>query len=128
MFVDLRARFDRSLIAFAVAATLAPATLAAQTVTAAPAIADPGATITVTVKDGPGKPNDWVGLFAVDAADTSYVSWQYLRGAATASGLINATVEFVAPATPGTYNVRLFTDSKTKVATSAPITVQTRKR
>jgi hypothetical protein len=129
MLVQLRARFDRSRVAVAIAiVALIPATLVAQTVTANPTTAVSGATITVTVKDGPGNPNDWVGLFAADAPDTTYVAWQYLRGPATASGVINGTVDFVAPAAPGAYNVRLFTTGSTKVATSSPITVQTRKR
>src|SRR2546427_765200 len=74
-----------------------------------------------TVANGPGQPGDWVGLY--DAGGTA-VAWQYLNGSHTlpASGLTSATVTFTLPATPGTFQVRLFNAVYVLVATSASVT------
>ena len=67
-----------------------------------------------------------MGLFASTAADNTYVDWMYLNGLKTApvSGLSTATLQFTAPATVGTYNVRLFaSNSAVKLATSGLATV-----
>ena len=69
---------------------------------------------------------DWVALFAEGAGDGTYLDWQYLNGTHSkpVSGMTGAAVAFTMPATPGTYNVRLFlNDSLAKLATSATITV-----
>ena len=83
----------------------------------------PGGVIRFSVTDGPANPADWVGLYVATAGDAAYVNWMYLNGTTSppASGISNATLEFAAPATPGTYNVRLF--GTQKLATSATITV-----
>jgi hypothetical protein len=111
-------------------ATSSPVTVQAQTLIISittPMTVSPGAPIIVTVANGPGNFNDWVALVDASAPDTSYIAWQYLNGATTAptTGLTSATVQFVAPMTPGTYTVRFFTDGWTKLATSSPVTVQT---
>ena len=85
-----------------------------------------GAAISVTVANGPGNATDWVGLYPTAAGDDGYVAWQYLNGSTTApaTGLTGATLQFTAPLTPGTYNLRLFSsNSYTKLATSYVVTV-----
>jgi hypothetical protein len=110
-------------------ATSDPVTVQAQTltisITATPMTVSSGAPITVTV-NGPGRVNDWVGLVEAGSPDTSYIAWQYLDGSTSlpATGLTTATLQFVAPMTPGTYTARLFTNGWTRIATSTPITVQ----
>ena len=83
----------------------------------------PGGVIRFSVADGPANPGDWVGLYVSTAGDGAYVNWMYLNGTTSppATGISNATLEFAAPSTPGTYNVRLF--GTQKLATSAAITV-----
>jgi hypothetical protein len=72
--------------------------------------ASPASALTVVIANGPENPTDWIGLFPVGAADTSPLAWQYLNGstAAPPTGQANATLEFVAPAAEGTYELRLF--------------------
>src|SRR5207253_8798751 len=68
-----------------------------------------GGAISFTLADGPANPTDWVGLFAVGATDRVFVDWMYLNGmkVAPATGLSSANLQFTAPSTPGTYEVRL---------------------
>jgi hypothetical protein len=70
----------------------------------------PGQSVQVTVQNGPGNAKDWVGLHAVGAADTGYLSWQYLDGDRTVPpvGMTTATLTFEMPTTPGAYEFRLF--------------------
>ncbi|HYB94556.1 MAG TPA: S8 family serine peptidase [Vicinamibacterales bacterium] len=85
-----------------------------------------GATFTATIANGPGNAKDWVGFFPSGGGDTTYIYWMYLNGTRTApaTGTSSASVQFAAPSTPGTYNVRLFADNgTTKVATSNTLTV-----
>jgi hypothetical protein len=107
-------------------ATSALVTVVVPTVTITTASATTGGTIVFTVADGPANPTDWVGLFSTTAGDNAYVDWVYLNGQKTApaNGIAAATLQFAAPKTPGTYNVRLFrSNSSTKLATSNPVTV-----
>ena len=86
----------------------------------------PGGVIQFAIANGPGTATDWVALHPASAADNTYVDWMYLSGTrvAPAAGLSNATLQFAAPATPGTYNVRFFhQNGYTKLATSANATV-----
>ena len=80
-------------------------TLASTTVT-------PGGAIDVTVANGPGRTNDWIGLYVPTAADVGFQDWVYLNGQKTlpATGQSNVTVRLTAPTTPGTYQLRLFTN------------------
>jgi hypothetical protein len=66
-----------------------------------------------------------VGLFPTGAAPSGYLNWFYLNGTKVAgSGATTATLQFVAPATPGTYHARLYAmNGYTLLATSATITV-----
>src|SRR5205823_13629466 len=117
------------LITIAGALGLRPAELTAQsplTITVTPTSVAPGATLTVTIANGPGNAKDWVGLYTTTAADTSMIDWKYLNGQrlAPASGVTSATVTFSAPAN-GQYNVRFFpNDGIAHTAVSATITVQ----
>jgi subtilisin family serine protease len=86
-----------------------------------------GAIINFQVVDGPGNVGDWVGLYAVSSADRGeYVQWKYLSGSQSppTAGRTGASLQFVAPSTPGTYNIRWFANhGYTKLATSVAITV-----
>ena len=102
-------------------------TVASPSVTPASATVSPGGVISVTVANGPGNGWDWVALHSTTAPDGTFVDWMYMSGTRTqpSPGLTNATIQLTAPATPGTYNVRLFANNTyTKLATSITITVQ----
>ena len=66
--------------------------------------------ITVQVSNATGSTTDWVGIFPVGAAGTAFESWQYMNGSHSApdSPIINATLNFTAPATPGNYEFRFY--------------------
>jgi uncharacterized protein YegP (UPF0339 family) len=103
-----------------------PAAAAPSSVAAAPASVSPSGAETVTISNGPGHTTDWVGLYAVGAANTSYLSWQYLSGtqSAPAKGKTSATLSFAMPSAPGQYNLRfLASNGYTLLATSNTITV-----
>ncbi len=89
----------------------------------------PGGQIQFTVAGGPANRMDWVTLSRVSAADNGYLDWTYLNGSKTAPavGQSGATLQFTAPSTPGTYNVRFFANNSlaNKLAMSATITVST---
>ena len=95
-------------------------------ITVASTTVAPGAAINFTISGGPANPKDWVALFATGANDSSYIQWKYLNGSTTApaTGVSSATLQFTAPTTPGTYNIRFFADNGfTRLATSVTITV-----
>lgn len=97
-------------------------TLTVNTTTAAP-----GATVVLTVANGPGNLKDWITLNLASAGDQSYLDWKYLNGTRTAplTGLKTATVSFTMPSAAGIYNFRLFANNTfTKLATSVTVTVQ----
>jgi subtilisin family serine protease len=86
----------------------------------------PGGQFEALITDGPGNPQDWVALVPVNGADNGYHDWFYLNGTKTApaTGLVSATVQFVAPSTPGLYNVRLFANNQlARLATSNTVSV-----
>ncbi len=98
--------------------TGAPATA---TISASPTSVKAGSPVTATWS-GISSPTttDWIGLYTVGAADTSYRAWRYTTG--TASGNAALTVPAGTPA--GTYELRLFAQNGyTRLATSNPITV-----
>ncbi|HUQ89813.1 MAG TPA: Calx-beta domain-containing protein [Vicinamibacterales bacterium] len=99
---------------------------AGPTVTLSSANVAPGGTISFSVSGGPANRGDWVALSATSAPDSSYVQWMYLSGsgALPASGMAAASLQFTAPSTTGTYNIRFYADNTyQKLATSATITV-----
>jgi ribosomal protein L35AE/L33A len=87
----------------------------------------PGAPIQFTVTNGPANATDWVSLAVDSAPDGTYLTWKYLNGLNTAptTGVSNATLQFTAPSTAGTYNIRFFANNtlEVKLATSVTITV-----
>jgi len=85
-----------------------------------------GAPLEVSVSNGPGNPGDWVGLYVPGAADTAFLTWQYLNGSQTSpsTGVSAAILHFKAPATAGNYEFRLYAnDDYTRLTTSPLITV-----
>jgi len=62
---------------------------------------------------------NWIGLFTPGAPDTTYLTWRFTTG--TASG----SVPFTIPAwlAPGTYELRLFSISFTRLGTSNTVVV-----
>lgn len=126
--------FDRPIAAYASAFVVASnntvTTTANGTITLGTTTVAPGGTISFTVVnvDPPGV-MDWVALTPASGADNSYVDWWYLNGSKTApsTGLMEAALTFVAPTTPGTYNIRLYANNSlaVKLATSPTITVGT---
>src|SRR3989442_1223381 len=86
-----------------------------------------GASVTVTVPNGPGNPTDFLGLNATGAPDNgTYLAWFWLNGTKTApaAGLTTATVTFTAPTTPGTYEVRFYANNTVqRLGTSPTVTV-----
>lgn len=88
----------------------------------------PGATVTVQIASGPGNAADWVALAETGTANGLFVGWQYLNGQATppTAGLTDATLTFVMPPSPGTYELRLFVDGGLdRLATSASLASST---
>lgn len=81
-----------------------------------------GSQVTVTLVDGPGNPTDWIGLSLAGAPDTTLLDWRYLTGTTVppSTGQASGTVHFLAPAAPGSYEVRLFAHNTFgRLATSA---------
>jgi hypothetical protein len=111
---------------YALVAMTAPPPPPPPTLTVTPASVVAGGAIDVVVTNGPGNTIDWVALHATGADDRTYQQWQFLNGAQSppSSGLTGASLQFTAPPTPGTYNIRFFANGGyTKLATSATITV-----
>ena len=106
-------------------ATSAAITVSANSsVNVTPTAVTAGSSVTASIAGGPGKLGDWVGLFAVNSADSAFLAWKYLSGTTTPpnSGLTSASFPFTMPVTPGQYQLRFF-DSSFRLATSATITV-----
>ena len=57
----------------------------------------------VVVSDGPANTTDWIGLYAANAADTSYLVWYYLNGSTSAppTGMTSAALNVLVPVIPG---------------------------
>ena len=105
-------------------ATVTVAAVANPSITPSATSVTAGGTVTATVANGPGNSLDRVGLFAVGS--NTQLDWKYLNGTQTApaTGLVNASVSFVMPASSGQYNFRLLAGgSTTPLATSATVTV-----
>jgi uncharacterized protein YegP (UPF0339 family) len=96
------------------------------TLTVSPSSTTPGASVVVTVAEGPGNRADWVALSQVGSAPTSYLDWKYLSGTRTPppTGLTSANLTFTMPQALGQYEFRFFANnSYTLFATSPVVTV-----
>jgi hypothetical protein len=85
-----------------------------------------GTAIAAAIDGGPGGATDWIALYPAGAADGAYLDWRYLNGTTTppASGVTTATIAFVAPLTPGSYELRLFANNGyARLATSGVVSV-----
>ena len=58
-----------------------------------------GSTVSVSVTNGPGNATDWIGLYAVNASDVSYLNWRFMNNTQTApaTGQTSGTVNFPLP-------------------------------
>lgn len=96
------------------------------TVTVSATSVAPGASIQVTIADGPAYRADWVALAKVGSAVTANFDWKYLNGTRTmpATGTSSAVLTFTMPLAPDTYEFRFFANNGyTLLAVSAPVTV-----
>jgi hypothetical protein len=81
----------------------------------------PGGTVTVALDNGLGGANDWIALAPTSAPNSSYIQWVYVG-----AGVTNRTWTVAMPATPGTYEFRLFLNNGyTRAATSPTVSVDT---
>jgi subtilisin family serine protease len=78
----------------------------------------PGDLETVTLANGFGGSEDRLALAAVGAADDSSLQWTYVG-----EGVTDRTWTVTMPASAGAYEFRLFAVENSRVATSAPVTV-----
>lgn len=86
----------------------------------------PGTIVTASVTNGPGNATDWIALAPVGSAFSGFVDWRYLNGQQSppGAGVTSATVPFTAPSTPGTYELRLYSNNSSNLlATSSSFTV-----
>jgi len=118
----------RIIIAAALVAINSNTAAAAPTVTPAASTVPAGAPLMFTVvNDGTASPMDWLALYRTSAPDDAYLMWQFMNGLRTPApsiGLTTATLRFSAPSTPGTYEVRFFSNNTfVRLATSSTITV-----
>src|ERR1044072_9789934 len=94
----------------------------------APVSAPAGSVTTASIAGGPGNATDWVALYAVGAADTTFLDWRYLNGttAPPATGSSTGAASFTTPVSAGNYEVRLFAaNTYQRIVSSATITVPT---
>jgi hypothetical protein len=81
----------------------------------------PGSSVTVTLTGGLGGSLDWLALASTSAPNTSYLQYVYVG-----AGVTTRTWTVTMPATPDTYEFRLFPNNGyTRAATSPPVTVST---
>src|SRR5262245_7524085 len=95
-------------------------------VVATPAQVVPGGAVGVAVVDGSANSGDEVRLYLAGAPDTDApIATKHLNGLPTppAAGVGSAVVTFTLPATPGVYEVRLFTNGSPTAAARTTITV-----
>ena len=78
-----------------------------------------GTNVTATLTGGMGGPADWLTLAPTNAPNSTYLQYVYVG-----AGVFDRTWTTAMPATPGTYEFRLFLNGGyTRGATSPPITV-----
>ncbi|HKR79673.1 MAG TPA: hypothetical protein VJR69_08200 [Nitrospira sp.] len=81
-----------------------------------------GASISVTVSNGPGNATDWVGVYPSTAPNTGYVAWKYLNGTTSppSTGQKSASLTFTMPSTPGTYQFRFLANNGYNLLATSP--------
>jgi subtilisin family serine protease len=77
-----------------------------------------GEQVTVTLTNGPGGATDLLALTATGAPDGAY-----LQSTVVGAGVTTRTWTVAMPATPGTYEFRLYVNGTTRAATSPTVTV-----
>jgi hypothetical protein len=78
-----------------------------------------GEQLTATYSNGSSDPNAWIGIYPVGGANGAYRDYDYTGGATSGTVILHV------PATPGTYELRMFKDiGYVPLATSVPFTVQ----
>jgi len=83
--------------------------------------APPGSSLTVTLSNPPGTPNNWLALAAVGSDNSVYLQYAWVD---SLPGTTTKTWTFTLPTTPGQYEVRFFPGiTYTRAATSPTITV-----
>jgi hypothetical protein len=94
-------------------------TVSGFTLVATPSTVSPGGSVSVSWTAPSGRPtNDWIGLYAAGAADTSYLAYQYTGGATSGS------VNMVMPTQTGQYQFRyLLQNGYTDVVRSNAVSV-----
>lgn len=114
----------------------APSPAGPPALTATPSTVAANASIALTVNEDTVNQRvetvgDWVAMFVPGAsASTPAIDWFYMNGTKTApaAAISNATISFIAPSTPGSYEFRFYANNSTaetdRLAT-APFTVTT---
>ncbi len=69
------------------------------TITANATSVAPGGSVSLTIQNPNATAKDWVGLFAIGAANGNYLSWKYVSG---------SSLQFTMPSEAGDYEFRLF--------------------
>jgi Putative Ig domain len=89
---------------------------------ASPATATFGQALTATIANSPGAAGDWVAMYQTGAANNQYLQWKYLNGQQTApgTGLNAAVLNFTAPSTIGTYELRFFRNNAFSLLATSP--------
>src|SRR5574337_893553 len=103
------------------AAPIATQTPVSPTLVANPSSARSGDTETLTLTNGPGNAQDWIGLYTISSPDNTPLDWLYLNGSKTPppSDVTSAVLSFAMPGVSGSYNFRFFgNDSYQLLATS----------
>jgi uncharacterized protein YegP (UPF0339 family) len=87
--------------------------------------AAPGASVQVTVSDGPAYRGDWVALAKVGSATTTYLDWKYLNGtrAMPTTGVPSAVLTFMMPLAAGSYEFRFFANNGYTLLSVSPAVV-----
>jgi hypothetical protein len=88
------------------------------TLTVSASVVAPGGPATVTLTNGFGGSDDWLGLARTDATGTSTIQWTYVG-----AGVTTRTWTVTMPETAGAYEFRLFVGYSTLMAKSPPVTV-----
>ncbi len=89
------------------------------TLTVDPSSVVGGGSVTATLTGGTGGAGDWLALAVVGASNTAYLQWTYVG-----TGVTTRTWTVTMPATPGSYEFRLFVNNSfVRAATSPTVTV-----